>query len=43
MAVQEEKAKQLRIQSKQNANRGSIRITRKASGKTNLDDILIGG
>ena len=43
MAVQEEKAKQLRIQSKQNANRGSIRITRKPSGKTNLDDILIGG
>lgn len=43
MAVQEEKAKQLRIQSKQNANRSSVKIVRKPSGKTKLDDILIGG
>lgn len=43
MAVQEEKAKQLRIQSKQNANRSSVRIVRKPSGKPNLDDVLIGG
>lgn len=43
MAVQEEKAKQLRIQSKQNANRSSVRIVRKPSGKVNLDEVLIGG
>lgn len=43
MAVQEEQVKQLRLQSKQNANRGSIKIVRKQSGKTNMDDVLIGG
>jgi len=43
MAVQEEHVKQLRLQSKQNANRGSIKIVRKQSGKTNMDDVLIGG
>ena len=43
MAVQEEQVKQLRLQSKQNANRGSIKIVRKQSGKTNMNDVLIGG